>query len=52
MADAKKSPDLHGNAPDKSPVALLIIDMINDFAYEGGDKLLANALTAAEAASS
>ena len=32
--------DLHGNAPDSCPVALLLIDLINDFAYEGGDSLL------------
>lgn len=31
--------DLHGNAPDKSPVALMIIDMINDLEFEGGDRL-------------
>ena len=31
--------DLHGNAPDKSPVALLIIDMINDLEFEGGERL-------------
>lgn len=34
-----KSPDLHGNAPDSSPVALLIIDMINDLEFPGGDEL-------------
>ncbi len=32
--------DLHGNAPDNAPVALLIIDMINDLEFpEGGDFL-------------
>jgi nicotinamidase-related amidase len=30
----KKSPDLHGNAPDNSPVALLLIDVINDFEFD------------------
>jgi nicotinamidase-related amidase len=33
--------DLHGNAPDSSPVALLIIDAINDLEFEGGARLLA-----------
>lgn len=33
--------DLHGSAPDKSKVALLIIDMICDFEFEDGEKLYA-----------
>src|SRR5437867_6857785 len=45
----KKSPDLHGNAPDNSPVALLLIDVINDFEFdEGADDLLASALPVAK----
>jgi nicotinamidase-related amidase len=45
----QKSPDLHGNAPDKSPVALLLIDVINDFEFdEGADELLRHALPAAK----
>lgn len=39
--------DLHGNAPDNSPVALLLIDVINDLEFEGGEKLLRHALPAA-----
>jgi nicotinamidase-related amidase len=31
---------LHGNAPDKSPLVLLIIDMISDFEFDGGEKIL------------
>jgi nicotinamidase-related amidase len=42
--------DLHGAAPDKSPVALLLIDWINDLEFEGGDVLLPRALPAAHAA--
>lgn len=42
-----KNRDLHGNAPDKSPVALLLIDVINDMEFKDGDKLLVNALPAA-----
>jgi len=30
----KKSSDLHGNAPDNSTVALLLIDVINDFEFD------------------
>jgi len=39
-----KNEDLHGNAPDKSKVALLIIDVINDFDFEHGEKLFDNSL--------
>jgi nicotinamidase-related amidase len=35
------SDDLHGNAPDQAAVALLLIDVINDLEFPGGDKLLA-----------
>jgi len=42
------SPDLHGNAPDDHPVALMIIDMINDLEFEGGEQVAAPALAAAE----
>jgi nicotinamidase-related amidase len=45
---SKKSPDLHGNAPDKSPVALLLLDVINDLEFEGGELLAPQALPAAE----
>jgi nicotinamidase-related amidase len=41
------NPDLHGNAPDNSPAALLIIDMINDLEFEDGDRLKQPALAAA-----
>jgi len=43
-----KNADLHGNAPDKSNVALLLIDVINDFEFESGDKLFKNALPMAK----
>src|SRR4051812_9225116 len=35
-----KNEDLHGNAPDKSDVALLLIDLINDLEFDEGDALL------------
>lgn len=41
-------PDLHGAAPDKSPWALLLIDVINDFDFPEGDQLLETALPMAD----
>jgi nicotinamidase-related amidase len=46
-----KSKDLHGSAPDKCPVALLLIDWINDLEFDSGDKLLPQAFKAAQASS-
>jgi nicotinamidase-related amidase len=43
----KKNDDLHGNAPDESEIALLLIDLINDLEFEGGEELLRHALPAA-----
>ena len=44
----KRSRDLHGNAPDKSPIVLMLIDVINDFEFdEGAEDLLRFALPAA-----
>ena len=37
---AAKNKDLHGNAPDTAPVVLLLIDVINDFEFAGGEDLL------------
>jgi nicotinamidase-related amidase len=39
-----QNPDLHGNAPDKSDVALVLIDVINDLDFPEGDALLQFAL--------
>jgi nicotinamidase-related amidase len=39
-----KNDDLHGNAPDSSPVALLLIDVISDFEFEDGEKIFRYAL--------
>ena len=44
-----KSSDLHGNVPDQSGAALLLIDVINDFEFEGGEKLLPLALPVGQA---
>ena len=43
-----KNGDLNSNAPDKSAIALLLIDTINDLEFEGGEELLQFALPAAE----
>lgn len=43
-----RNEDLHGNVPDKSEVALLIIDVINDLEFESGKQLLPYALTMAQ----
>ena len=40
---SKLNSDLHGNAPDKSDVVLLLIDLINDLEFDGGDQLLRHA---------
>src|ERR1700738_3271819 len=42
-----KNEDLHGNAPDKCAVALLLIDVVNDLDFPEGDQLLRHALPAA-----
>lgn len=42
-----KHDDLHGNVPDGSPVALLLVDVVNDMEFDGGERLLETALPAA-----
>jgi len=44
-----RSRDLHGNAPDDARAALLIIDMINTFEFEGAASMMSRALAAARA---
>ena len=39
-----KNENLHGSAPDKCAVALLLIDVINDLDFPEGDQLLRHAL--------
>ena len=43
-----KNQDLHGNVPDTSPVALVLVDVINDMEFPGGERLAEHALPAAE----
>ena len=40
--------NLHGNAPDKSDIAIVLIDVINDLEFPEGDQLLETALPAAK----
>jgi nicotinamidase-related amidase len=47
-----KTQDLHGSAPDECRVAMLIIDMINAFDFEGAAAMLPRALAAARAIAS
>lgn len=43
-----KNDDLHGSAPDKSEIALLLIDVINDLKFPEADQLLRYAPPMAE----
>jgi nicotinamidase-related amidase len=40
--------DLHGNAPDESEIAIVLIDVINDLEFEEGERLFKTALPAAK----
>lgn len=44
----RKNSALHGNAPDKSKTALIIIDVINDLEFNSGTRLLPHALIMAK----
>ena len=39
-----KNDDLHGNVPESSPVALVMVDVINDLEFDEGENLLPYAL--------
>jgi nicotinamidase-related amidase len=43
-----KSSDLHGNVPERSPVALLLVDVINDMDFEGSESLVQQAVPMAK----
>ena len=40
VSKPEKNSDLHGSAPDKHEIALLLIDVINDFDFPEADQLL------------
>ena len=48
MVSPVNNQDLHGNVPDDSSVVLILIDLINDFEFDGADEMFANTLTIAE----
>lgn len=48
MGSYGKNADLHGNAPDNAPAVLLLIDVINDLEFAGGERLIEHALPMAE----
>jgi len=39
-----KNADLHGSVPESSPVALLLIDVINDLTFQGSEPLVRQAV--------
>ena len=43
MSEPPRNRDLHGFVPDECPVALLLVDVINDLEFEGGEALLPHA---------
>ena len=43
-----KNLDLHGSVPDTSPIVLLLIDVITDFSFEDGHRVVDSAITMAE----
>ena len=44
MVSPVNNQDLHGNVPDDSSVVLVLIDLINDFEFDGADEMFANTL--------
>ncbi len=44
MPTPTKNQSLHGQVPDQAPVALLFIDVINAFDFEGGEELFAQVM--------
>jgi nicotinamidase-related amidase len=44
----KANDDLHGNAPDESEIAIVLIDVINDLEFEEGERLFETELPAAK----
>ena len=48
MREPEKNEDLHGNVPENSRVALLLIDVINDMTFEGSEPLVQQALPMAK----
>ena len=48
MVSPANNQDLHGNVPDDSSVVLILIDLINDFEFDGADRMFKNTLAIAQ----
>ena len=48
MVSPVNNQDLHGNVPDDSSVVVLLIDLINDFEFDGADPMFKNTLAIAQ----
>ena len=48
MVSPANNQDLHGNVPDDSSVVLILIDVINDFEFDGADQMFKNTLAIAQ----
>ena len=48
MVSQLNNQDLHGNVPDDSPIVLILIDLINDFEFDGADPMFRNTLAIAQ----
>lgn len=48
MVSPANNQDLHGNVPDDSFVVLILIDLINDFEFDGADPMFTNTLAIAQ----
>ena len=48
MVSQLNNQDLHGNVPDDSSVVLILIDLINDFEFDGADQMFKNTLAIAQ----
>ena len=48
MVNQFDNQDLHGNVPDDSSVVLILIDLINDFEFDGADQMFKNTLAIAQ----
>ena len=48
MVSQLNNQDLHGNVPDESSLVLILIDLINDFEFDGTDQMFKNTLEIAQ----
>ena len=48
MVSQINNQDLHGNVPDDSSVVLMLIDLINDFEFDGAEPMFTNTLAIAQ----